>query len=61
MKQYLRDNPEKADALEAEIRKNAYKLMSNQAKAAARAAGRPVDVSAEDFDDEPAADEDALD
>ena len=61
VKQYLRDNPEKADALEAEIRKNAYKLMSNQAKAAARAAGRPVDVSAEDFDDEPAADEDALD
>ena len=62
VKQYLRDNPEKADALEAEIRKNAYKLMSNQAKAAARAAGRPVDVSAEDFDDAAAgaADEDAL-
>ncbi|MBM6870900.1 recombinase RecA [Pseudoflavonifractor phocaeensis] len=62
VKQYLRDNPEKADALEAEIRKNAYKLMSNQSKAAARAAGRPVDVSAEDFDDAAAgaADEDAL-
>ena len=28
-----------------------YKLMSNQSKIAARAAGRPVDVSADDFDD----------
>ena len=51
VKQYLKDNPELADQLEAEIRKNSYKLMSNQAKAAARAAGRAVDVSAEDFED----------
>ena len=50
-KQYLKDNPEVADQLESDIRRNAYKLMSNQAKAAARAAGRAVDVSAEDFED----------
>ena len=34
-----------------EIRKNFHKLMSNQSKVAARAAGRAVDVSADDFDD----------
>ena len=51
-KQFLRDNPEVADKLEADIRRDAYKLMPNQAKAAARAAGRAVDVSAEDFEDE---------
>ena len=50
-KQYLKDNPEVCDQLEADIRKNAYKLMSSQARAAARAAGRAVDVSAEDFED----------
>ena len=52
VKQYLKDNPEEAEALEAEIRKNSFKLMSNQAKAAARAAGRAVDISADDFDDD---------
>ena len=50
-KQYLRDHPEVMDELEAQIRKNAVKLMSPQAKAAAKAAGRAVDVSAEDFED----------
>jgi len=50
-KQYLRDNPEICDQVEAEIRKNSFKLMSNQAKIAARAAGRAVDVSADDFED----------
>lgn len=59
-KEYFRTHPEEADALEAEIRKNAYKLMSRQSLAAAKAAGRdlgqglesgaPVDVSAEDFE-----------
>jgi recombination protein RecA len=52
VKQYLKENPDVADQLEAEIRKNAYKLMSNQSRVAAKAAGRAVDVSAEDFDDE---------
>ena len=51
-KQYLRDHPEVAEQLEEDIRANAYKLMPTQAKAAAKAAGRAVDVSAEDFEDE---------
>ncbi|MBD5147646.1 MAG: recombinase RecA [Oscillibacter sp.] len=51
-KKYLQDNPEIAEKLEADIRKNFDKLLSNQSRAAARAAGRAVDVSAEDFKDE---------
>ena len=39
------------DKIEAAIRKDFHKLMSNQSKVAARAAGRAVDVSADDFDD----------
>ena len=50
-KQYFRDHPDEADALEAAIRKDFHKLMSNQSKVAARAAGRAVDVSADDLDD----------
>ena len=50
-KQYLRDHPDEADALEANIRRDFHKLMSNQSKVAERAAGRAVDVSADDFDD----------
>ncbi|MBD5160665.1 MAG: recombinase RecA [Oscillibacter sp.] len=53
-KQYLKDNPEVADNLEAAIRRDFFKLMSTQSQVAARAAGRAVDVSAEDFDDEDA-------
>ena len=49
-KQYLRDNPEIAAKLEADIRRDFHKLMSNQSKIAARAAGRAVDVSADDFE-----------
>ena len=51
-KQYLRDNPEVAEKLEADIRRDFHKLMSSQSKIAARAAGRAVDVSADDFKDE---------
>ena len=51
VKQYLKENPEVAERIEADIRANAYKLMSSQARAAARAAGRAVEVSAEDFED----------
>lgn len=51
-KKYLLDNPEVAAQLEADIRKNFDKLMSNQSRIAARAAGRAVDVSADDFKDE---------
>lgn len=50
VKEYLRNNPQVADELEEKIRENAYKLMSPQAKAAARAAGRAIDVSADDFE-----------
>ena len=50
-KKYLADNPEVAVQLEADIRKNFDKLMGNQSRIAAKAAGRAVDVSADDFDD----------
>jgi recombination protein RecA len=50
VKEYLRENPAVADELEEKIYRNAVKLMSPQAKAAARAAGRPVDVTADDFE-----------
>ena len=36
---------------EADIRRNFDKLMSNQSRIAAKAAGRAVDVSADDFED----------
>ena len=49
-KQYLRDNPEVAEKLESDIRRDFHKLMSSQSKIAARAAGRAVDVSADDFE-----------
>ena len=50
-KQYFKDRPEEADKLEAAIRRDFHKLMSNQSRIAAKAAGRAVDVSADDFDD----------
>ncbi len=49
-KQYLKDNPEVADKLEADIRANFDKLMTGQQRIAAKAAGRAVDVSADDFE-----------
>ena len=49
-KQYLRDNPEIAEKLESDIRRDFHKLMSNQSRIAAKAAGRAVDVSADDFE-----------
>lgn len=43
-KKFLAENPDLAEKLEADIRANAHKLLSNQALAAARAAGRvPVE------------------
>ena len=56
-KNYFKEHPEEAQALETEICANAYKLMSRQSLAAAKAAGRAVepaesiDVTAEDFED----------
>lgn len=51
VKEYLNQNPEVSAKLEADIRANAHKLMSPQARKAAIAAGRAVDISADDFDD----------
>ena len=48
---YLKENPDIAEQVEAQVRANAFKLMSKQSQVAARAAGRAVDVSADDFED----------
>ena len=56
-KQFLKDNPDVAAEVEAQVRANSFKLMSKQSQAAAKAAGRAVDVSADDFDDGAPADE----
>ena len=50
LKDYLKEHPDVADDLEAQIRRDSQKLMSPQEKAAAKAAGRAVDIDAEDFD-----------
>ena len=50
-KQFLKENPEAAASVEEQVRANAFKLMSKQSQIAAKAAGRAVDVSADDFDD----------
>ncbi|MBQ7485769.1 MAG: recombinase RecA [Oscillospiraceae bacterium] len=50
-KDYFRAHPQEAADLERKVRENFHKLMGNQSRIAARAAGRAVDVSADDFDD----------
>ena len=50
-KQFLKDNPDVAAEVEEQVRSNSFKLMSKQSQTAAKAAGRAVDVSADDFDD----------
>ena len=50
VKTYLKENPDVCDALEQQVRANAFKLMSPQSRAAAKAAGRAVDVAADDFE-----------
>jgi recombination protein RecA len=50
VKKFLVENPEIADKIEAEIRANSFKLMSPQSQVAAKAAGRAVDVTADDFE-----------
>lgn len=56
VREYLLSTPEACDAIEKEIRENAYKLLSPQARKAAQVSGRStvpaVDVSAADFDEE---------
>ena len=49
MKEFLREHPDVSDQIEAEIRANAHKLMSPQARKAAIASGRAVEVAADDF------------
>ena len=56
-KQFLKDNPDVAAEVEEQVRSNSFKLMSKQSQTAAKAAGRAVDVSADDFDDGAPADE----
>ena len=51
VKTFLQQNPEIAEQVEAQVRENLWKLQSG-AKAPAKAAERPVAISADDFDDE---------
>ena len=55
VKQFLKDNPDMAEEIEAKVRANAHQLMSKQSqsstKSSAKASGRAVDVSADDFED----------
>ena len=51
VKTYLQENPEIAEQVEAQVRENLWKMNNGGAKAPARAAERPVAVSADDFDD----------
>ena len=55
-RQYLKDNPDVAEKVEAEVRANAYKLMgmkSGKGDKPEKSAGQAVDVSADDFMDGP--------
>lgn len=49
VKEYLKENPEYCDELEAKIRENAA-LLTPKAKAETKAAAKAVDVSADDFE-----------
>ena len=51
VKTFLQQNPEIAQQVEAQVRENLWKL-NQTAKAPAKAAGRPVAVSSDDFSDE---------
>ena len=51
VKNFLQSNPEIAQQVEAQVRENLWKMHSGS-KAPAKAAERPVVISADDFDDE---------
>ena len=51
VKTFLQQNPEIAEQVEAQVRENLWKL-NNSGKNPAKAAERPIAVSADDFDDE---------
>jgi hypothetical protein len=46
------NNPEIAERVEAQVRENLLKAATAAAKTPAKAAERPVAISADDFDDE---------
>jgi recombination protein RecA len=50
VKEYLKEHPDVSDELEAQIRRDSQRLMSPQEKVAAIAAGRAVDIDADDFE-----------
>ena len=52
VKDYLMANPDIAEQVKAQVRENLLKSSSAQSKSPAKAAERPVAVSADDFDDE---------
>lgn len=52
VKTYLQANADIAEKVEAQVRENLWKLQNCGAKAPAKAAERPVAVSADDFNDE---------
>ena len=52
VKEYLMNNPEIAEKVEAQVRENLMKMNAVGPKAAAKAAEKAVAVSADDFDDE---------
>ena len=52
VKEYLINNPDIAEQVEAQVRENLWKLNGGAPKAPAKAAEKAVAVSADDFDDE---------
>ena len=52
VKAYLQANPDIAEQVEQQVRDNMYKLMGGAQGKPAKAAQKPVAVSADDFDDE---------
>ena len=52
VKTYLMERPELAEKVEAEVRENLWKLTGGTPKAPAKAAERPIAISADDFSDE---------
>jgi recombination protein RecA len=52
VKEYLINNPDIAEKVEAEVRENLWKLNGGAPKPAPKAAEKAVAVSADDFDDE---------
>ena len=52
VKEYLINNPEIAEKVEAQVRENLWKLNGGTAKASAKAADKGIAISADDFDDE---------